>query len=303
MALAGGIELILDHHIHVGFSKAEVLSDDGTAYVFDQRARGFALGEGAGIVLLKSYETALEDGDEILAVIPGSAVNNDGRTMGVTVPGIEGQKEVIRQALAASGVSAGTITYMEAHGTGTLLGDPIEIRAATQVYREFTQDKQYCAVGSVKSNMGHLLRAAGIPSFIKVVLALRHKFLPPTIHCENPHPRFKFAESPFYPITTGRKWLPGKNNPIRRAAVSSFGFGGTNCHMILEEFIPVHGYTRKRQPLPLPRFKRKQFCPDLEILEEKSSPGSGNVDEAFLIELLEEIQQGNISPREAVHLV
>jgi acyl transferase domain-containing protein/NAD(P)-dependent dehydrogenase (short-subunit alcohol dehydrogenase family)/acyl carrier protein len=303
MALAGGIELILDHHIHVGFSKAEVLSDDGTAYVFDQRAKGFALGEGAGIVLLKSYETALEEGDEILAVIAGSAVNNDGRTMGVTVPSIEGQKGVIRQALAASEVPADTITYMEAHGTGTLLGDPIEIRAATQVYREFTSNKQYCAVGSVKSNMGHLLRAAGIPSFIKVVLALQHKFLPPTIHCESPHPRFRFADSPFYPVTTAGEWLPGKNNPIRRAAVSSFGFGGTNCHMILEEFIPVQGYMKKRQPLPLPRFKRKQYCPGLEILEERGTPGTGDVNEAFLMEVLEGIQQGNISPQEAVHLV
>ncbi|UCH94146.1 MAG: SDR family NAD(P)-dependent oxidoreductase, partial [Candidatus Aminicenantes bacterium] len=303
MAVAGGIELIMDHHIHVGFSKAEVLSDDGTAYVFDQRAKGFALGEGSGIVLLKSYETALEEGDEILAVIAGSAVNNDGRTMGVTVPSIEGQKEVIRQALAASGVSADTITYMEAHGTGTLLGDPIEIRAATQVYREFTRDKQYCAVGSVKSNMGHLLRAAGIPSFIKVVLALQHKTLPPTIHCENPHPRFKFAESPFYPITTAREWLPGKNSPIRRAAVSSFGFGGTNCHMILEEFIPVHEYVRKRQPLPLPRFKRKQYCPGKKIAAEIEPAGTGAVDEAFLMELLEDIRGGNISLEEAVHLI
>ena len=160
-AIVGGVLLLIDPFLHVGFGMAEVLSDDGKSYVFDKRAKGFVLGEGAGLVLLKPYEKALEDGDQILGVILGSAVNNDGHTMGVTVPSQEGQKEVIEMAIKDSDISPDTVSYLEAHGTGTLLGDPIEIKAATLVYREYTKELQYCAVGSVKSNIGHLLTCCG----------------------------------------------------------------------------------------------------------------------------------------------
>jgi acyl transferase domain-containing protein len=232
MAIAGGVELILDPFYHIGFSKAGVLSDEARSYIFDQRAKGFVLGEGAGLVLLKPLAAARRAGDRILAVVAGSAVNNDGRTMGLTTPNLEGQKAVLRAALKSAGVIPQNIDLLEAHGTGTLLGDPIEIKAATEVYRETTPAEGYCAVGSVKSNMGHLLHAAGVASFIKLTLALQHGFIPPTLNCENPHPRFRFEQSPFYPAVTGQPW-PDRGRP-RCGAVSSFGFGGTNCHMILE---------------------------------------------------------------------
>lgn len=248
------------------------------------------LGEGAGLVLLKSYEKAIEDGDQILGVVLGSAVNNDGHTMGLTVPSLEGQKGVIRQAIKNSEINPDSISYLETHGTGTLLGDPIEIKATTQVYREFIQDKQYCAVASVKSNMGHLLHASGVASFIKVILALHNKQIPATLHCERPHPRFKFESSPFYPITEAKEWIPPQD--IRRAAVSSFGFGGTNCHLIAEEFDQGKGdaYAFRRKPIPLTQFQRKCFWLGKPILELK---------ETLLKKIFEQLSQGLISKDEA----
>ncbi len=272
MAIAGGVELLLDPFIHIGFSQARVLSDEDRSYIFDRRAKGIVIGEGAGLVLLKAYEHAIEDGDQILGVITGSAVNNDGQTMGLTVPNLEGQKAVIRAAIAQSGVNPGTISLLEAHGTGTLLGDPIEIKAITQVYRDFTQEKQYCAVGSVKSNIGHLLHAAGIASVIKVLLALQYKQIPSTLHCETPHPRFQFEDSPFYPAAKTIEWTPRVD--IRRAAISSFGFGGTNCHLILEEFVKTGNrqYIPKRVPLPPTQFHRKRYWLGKDVTEPLSRP-------------------------------
>ncbi|MCU0685209.1 MAG: SDR family NAD(P)-dependent oxidoreductase [Polyangiaceae bacterium] len=233
MAVAGGIFLLVDPFYHVGFSRAEVLSDDGRMYVFDERAKGFVLGEGAGLVLLKDYDEAQRDGDRILGVVLASAVNNDGRTMGITVPSADGQKAVIEEALGRSGVSPEAIGYLEAHGTGTLLGDPIEVKAASDVYRKYTSATGYCALGSVKSNMGHSLTAAGIASLIKVLLGLQHGQIPATIHCTRPHPRFRFDASPFYPNTTLREWKPLGDRRV--AAVTSLGFGGTNCHLIVAD--------------------------------------------------------------------
>jgi acyl transferase domain-containing protein/acyl carrier protein len=297
MAAAGGVELLISPYYHIAFSKAGILSDDGVSYVFDERAKGFVPGEGVGLVLLKAYEDALRDGDDILAVILGSAVNNDGHTMGLTVPNQEGQKEVIQRALEDSGISPDSITYLEAHGTGTLLGDPIEIRAATRVYRQYTRDKQYCAVGSVKSNTGHLGRAAGVPGLLKTVLALRHTIIPPTLHCDVPHPRFKFEESPFYPITAAKRWLTRKDYHARRAALSAFGFGGTNCHMILEEFNPPPSYVKKRNPLPPPRFSKKFYRLGHEIAAAsglKTDDGYGD-----LLGLLEDLHKGKIDSGKA----
>ncbi|WP_207919674.1 SDR family NAD(P)-dependent oxidoreductase [Micromonospora sp. KC207] len=257
-AVVGGVELLVDGYLHVAFSKAEVLSDDDRCYVFDERAKGLVIGEGAGLVLLKPYAAALRDGDDVLAVILGGAVNNDGRTMGLTVPSAEGQQEVLRRAYAAAGIAPDTVSYFEAHGTGTLLGDPIEIRAASRVHREYTDRTGYCGVGSVKSNIGHLLRAAGVASLVKTVLALRHRVIPPTLHCARPHARFRFPESPFYPVTRLQGWGPPHGLP-RRAAVSSFGFGGTNAHLVLEEFTPPAGHLVTRRPLPPPTFRRRRY--------------------------------------------
>ncbi|REC60783.1 hypothetical protein DRF65_19435 [Chryseobacterium pennae] len=231
MAIAGGISVIVDEYGHVGFSQANVLSADGKSYVFDERANGFVLGEGGGLVLLKDYGQALLDGDRILAVVEGSAVNNDGQTMGVTVPNKQGQKEVIAEALAKSEIHPDQISYYEAHGTGTLLGDPIEINAASEVYQQQTDKTGFCAIGSVKSNLGHTMTAAGVTGLIRIILQMQHDELVPTIHCEKPHPRFKFNESPFYPITARKKW----DVQQKIAAISSFGFGGTNCHLILSK--------------------------------------------------------------------
>ncbi|MCP5004694.1 MAG: SDR family NAD(P)-dependent oxidoreductase, partial [Planctomycetes bacterium] len=262
MAIAGGIYLMIDAFSHVSFSQAKVLSRDGKTYVFDERAQGFVMGEGAGLVLLKDYEAALQAGDQIKAVILGSAVNNDGHTMGLTVPNQEGQKEVIQTALRKSQVDPATIGYLEAHGTGTLLGDPIEIRAVSQVYGQFTEKKQYCAVGSVKSNLGHTMTAAGVTGVLKVIASLQHQQIPATLHCQKPHPRFNFDSSPFYPNIELQNW--NSIEGVRRAAISSFGFGGTNCHMILEEAPPG----MENHPFPITRFQHKRYWLGKDIVPE-----------------------------------
>ncbi|MCW5583945.1 MAG: polyketide synthase dehydratase domain-containing protein, partial [Gammaproteobacteria bacterium] len=266
LAVAGGIHILIDPFGHISLSRAQVLSPDGKSYVFDERAQGFVLSEGAGLVLLKDYDQAIQDGDQILGVILGSAVNNDGKTMGLTVPSQQGQKDVIQTALTRSQVDPVSITYLEAHGTGTLLGDPIEIKAATEVYRGYTDKVGYCAVGSVKSNLGHTMLAAGITSLIKVILALQHRRIPATLHCEKPHPRFGFDHSPFYPITKLKDWQPEEG--IRRAAISSFGFGGTNCHMIVEE--APEDYQPKRKSLPLTVFHHQHYWLGEEMVELES---------------------------------
>ncbi|MGD2087049.1 MAG: SDR family NAD(P)-dependent oxidoreductase [Candidatus Aminicenantes bacterium] len=303
MAVAGGIELLVGPFFHIAFSKAGILSDDGISYVFDERANGFVPAEGAGLVLLKPYEAALRDGDDISGIICGSAVNNDGHTMGLTVPNMEGQKEVIQLALDNSGVSPVGISYLETHGTGTLLGDPIEIKAATQVYRKFTREKQYCGVGSVKSNMGHLGRAAGVAGFIKVILALQNRVIPPTLHCERPHPRFQFQDSPFYPVCRLKEWQL-RGTGVRRAGISAFGFGGTNCHMILEEFAGQgeRGYIKKRKPLSLPVFKRKYYCLGQEIAAVDPGPGK-DFDAIGLMKVLEDLRAGKIDWQKAFALI
>ncbi|MEQ7053642.1 SDR family NAD(P)-dependent oxidoreductase [Paenibacillaceae sp. P-4] len=307
MAIAGGIELLLDPSVFIAYSKAGVLSDDGKCYVFDEQAKGFVLGEGAGLILLKHYEKALEDGDPIIGVIAGSAVNNDGKTMGLTVPNMEGQKQVIQMALDNSGVRPNEIGYLEAHGTGTLLGDPIEIRAATQVFRSYTNETQFCAVGSVKSNIGHLARAAGAASIIKVLLALQHKELPPTIHCHSPHPRFKFEESPFYPNRSLQKW--GENSCTRTAAISSFGFGGTNCHIIVQE-APDRERQAERSPLAVHSFNRKTYrlktSPSRNYLMDEVPINQSiepNTDLNAIAIVLDELEKGKLDIERATQII
>ncbi|MCB0197237.1 MAG: SDR family NAD(P)-dependent oxidoreductase, partial [Anaerolineae bacterium] len=293
LAIAGGIYLMVDAYAHIGFSQAKVLSADGKSYVFDKRAKGFVLGEGGGLVMLKDYEAALRDGDQIYGVILGSAVNNDGKTMGVTVPNQAGQKAVIEAALKRSGITPALIGYLEAHGTGTLLGDPIEIRAATEVYRQYTQAKQYCAVGSVKSNLGHTMTAAGITGLIKLILSLQHQQIPATLHCERPHPRFGFSESPFYPNTGLRAWEPRGGRRV--GAISSFGFGGTNCHMIIEEGNQPHPV---KKPLPPTRFKRKRYWLGRSIV-----PEDQHADRTYHAQLLDQLDQGEIDEQKIEALI
>ncbi|MEH1934482.1 MAG: SDR family oxidoreductase [Nostoc sp.] len=235
MALAGGIS-ILDMQPKSGYLYQEngVLSPDGHCRAFDAKAKGTIFGSGVGIVVLKRLKDALADGDRIHAIIKGSAVNNDGSLKaGFTAPSVEGQTEVIAEAIAAAGVEADTITYIEAHGTGTPLGDPIEIKALTKAFRTSTLKLGFCAIGSVKTNVGHLDAAAGIAGLIKTILALKHKQIPPSLHCEQPNPQIDFANSPFYVNTTLAEWKSGIIP--RRAGITSLGFGGTNAHVILEE--------------------------------------------------------------------
>jgi acyl transferase domain-containing protein/acyl carrier protein len=293
-AVAGGAELILGPYYHIGFCKGGALSPEERSYVFDERANGFVLGEGAGLVLLKPDHAAVRDGDRIAGIIAGSAVNNDGHTIGVTMPSLDGQKEVIRHALRASGVSPADISLYEAHGTGTLLGDPIEVKAATEVYREHTSDLRYCGIGSVKSNVGHLLHAAGVASLIKVLLAMQHEQLPPTLNCQKPHPRFRFGESPFFPIGELQPWAA--RNRERCAALSSFGFGGTNCHMIVKQ-APLQ--TPRRQPLARTQFDRKRFWLEAET-SLRGARDAGIFDERACRELLEQLRTRRLSPQHAM---
>jgi acyl transferase domain-containing protein len=297
MAIAGGIQLLIDPSFFVGFSQAGILSRSGRCAVFDEKADGMVLGEGAGLVLLKPLSNALRDGDRILATILGSAVNNDGHTMGITTPSLEAQQEVIAAAYAQAGIDPLSMTYLEAHGTGTALGDPLEIKAASQIFRKVTTENQFCAVGSVKSNVGHLLRAAGIAGFLKVVLALQNRMIPPTLHCTRPHPRFRFADSPFYPVTRPQEWKPRQG--VRRAGISAFGFGGTNCHLLVEEFdASARGHTSRRAPLPPTVFRRKRYWAG-----RPTAPVDEGLSDAGLRELLRGLSLGRITVGEARTLI
>jgi acyl transferase domain-containing protein len=212
-----------------------ILSPDGRCRPFDAEARGTVNGSGAGMVVLRRLEDALRDGDRVRAVIRGSAVNNDGALKaGFTAPSPDGQAKVVAEALAVAGVDPATVGYVEAHGTGTALGDPIEVAALAQAFRAAGGAGARCALGSVKSNLGHLDAAAGIAGLIKTVLALEHGRIPPSLHFDVPNPEIPFEEGPFRVAAAGRDW-PRRDGRPRRAGVSSFGIGGTNAHVVVEE--------------------------------------------------------------------
>jgi acyl transferase domain-containing protein len=250
IALAGGISINLKLRYGYEHLEGSMTSPDGHCRAFDASAQGTVFGSGVGIVVLKELDAALRDGDHIYAVIRGTAINNDGSfKIGYTAPSINGQAQVIREALANAGVDADSIGFVEAHGTGTSLGDPIEVEALTKAYRTQTGRKSYCALGSVKSNVGHLDAAAGVAGLIKAVLALRHQQIPPTLHFVQANPEMRLEETPFYVNSEVKEWR--SNGIPRRAAVSAFGVGGTNAHVVLEE-APEIGRSangRKRQLL------------------------------------------------------
>ena len=234
MALAGGVTVSNLNNIGYLYQEGMVASPDGHCRAFDARAKGIVGGNGAGIVVLKRQQEAIAHGDHIYALVKGSAVNNDGiRRAGFTAPSIEGQANVIKMALQAAEVDPETIGYIEAHGTATALGDPVEIEGLKLAFN--TGKKAFCALGSIKTNVGHLDTAAGAAGFIKTVLALKHRLIPPTLHFQNPNPTIDFIDSPFYINSKLSVWEnPGGKYP-RRAGVSAFGIGGTNAHVILEE--------------------------------------------------------------------
>jgi acyl transferase domain-containing protein len=234
MALAGGVAVNPAQKTGYFYREGGIASPDGHCRAFDAMAKGTVGGFGVGVVVLKTLEEALADGDHIHAIILGSAVNNDGSLkIGYAAPSIEGQSLVIKNAIAAAGVAEESVSYIEAHGTGTILGDPIEFTALQQAYGSKTKRKQYCAIGSVKTNIGHLDTAAGVTGLIKTVLSLEHGLIPPSLHFQKANPNIDFENSAFFVNTTLRKWEETKTP--RRAGVSSFGIGGTNAHAILEE--------------------------------------------------------------------
>ena len=252
MALAGGASVSIPHGHGAMYSEGGIISPDGHCRAFDAQAKGTVKGSGVGVVVLKRLSDALADGDTIHAVIKGTAINNDGALkVGYTAPSVEGQASVIEEALALAQVEPETVGYIETHGTGTALGDPVEIAALTQAFRHDTDKKSFCAIGSVKTNIGHLDAAAGVAGFIKTVLALKHRQLPPSLHFKEENPNIDFANSPFFVNTKLSAWSDG-DSP-RRAGVSSFGIGGTNAHVVLEEppAAPSSGAARPVQLLTL----------------------------------------------------
>jgi len=234
MALAGGVSLSLPQRTGYQYEEGMIFSPDGTCRPFDADGRGTRAGAGAGIVVLKRLSDAVADRDTIHAVILGAAINNDGAgKAGYTAPSIDGQLEVIVTAQALAGIDPRTVSYVEAHGTATPLGDPIEIAALTRAFRASTADTQFCAIGSLKANLGHLDAAAGVAGLIKTVLALEHRELPPLPHFRSPNPLLDLPASPFRVPTAVEPWMTP--DVPRRAGVSSFGIGGTNAHVVVEE--------------------------------------------------------------------
>jgi acyl transferase domain-containing protein len=253
MALAGGVSVGVPHGHGALHQEGGIISPDGHCRAFDAHAQGTVKGNGVGVVVLKRLADALRDGDTLHAIIKGTAINNDGSLkVGFTAPSVEGQASVIEEALALADVGPETITYVETHGTGTSLGDPIEVAALTQAFRTQTSAKNYCAIGSVKTNIGHTDAAAGVAGLIKAVLALEHKQLPSSLNFVQPNPNIDFAGSPFFVNTKLTEWQT--NGTPRRAGVSSFGIGGTNAHVLLEEAFAVEtrsGSSRQFQLLVL----------------------------------------------------
>jgi amino acid adenylation domain-containing protein len=246
MALAGSASINVGQLRGYRYQEGGIVSRDGRCRAFDAKAQGAIVGSGLGMVVLKRLADALADGDAIRAVVKGSAVNNDGlHKAGYTAPSAEGEAKVIVEALARSGVAAADVSYVEAHGSGTALGDPIEVAALT---RAFGLDgrRRRCALGSVKTNIGHLATAAGIAGLIKTVLALEHRTIPPSLHFERPNPEIDFAAGPFYVNAELAPW-PAGGTP-RRAGVSAFGFGGTNAHVVLEEAPAADSTTASPRP-------------------------------------------------------
>ncbi|MCL6494720.1 MAG: amino acid adenylation domain-containing protein, partial [Ignavibacterium sp.] len=236
MALAGGVSISFPQKRGYYFVDGSIGSVDGHCKPFDADATGTVFSSGAGVVVLKRLDDAIRDGDSIYAVIKSVALNNDGSDKaGYMTPSIDGQTEVILKAQQIAGVNPETIKYVEAHGTGTPVGDPIEVTALEKAFRTSTDKKQFCGIGSVKSNIGHTDAAAGVTGLIKAALTLKHRTIPPTLHFKKPNPRFDFSKSPFYVVDKLTR-IEENSHPIR-AAVSSFGVGGTNAHAILEEFI------------------------------------------------------------------
>ncbi|MEW9701805.1 beta-ketoacyl synthase N-terminal-like domain-containing protein [Paenibacillus sp. SI8] len=237
LALAGGVYVMIGPSMHIATSKAGMLSKDGKCFTFDAKANGFVPGEGVGVVLLKRLSDAVRDGDPIYGVIRGWGVNQDGKTNGITAPSVNSQISLEQDVYKRFNINPETISLIETHGTGTKLGDPIEVEALSEAFKSSTNKKSYCALGSVKSNIGHLLTAAGAAGVMKVLMALKHRLLPPAVHFDSLNEHISLNDSPFYINNRLQTWETSSGSP-RRAAVSAFGFSGTNAHIVIEEYLP-----------------------------------------------------------------
>ena len=252
MALAGSIRLdLMPFQVE---EKIGIESSTGKTKPFDESSDGTGFGEGVGVVMLKPLSKAIDDGDNIYATILGSAINQDGASAGITAPNLFAQRDVLIDAWENAGINPEEISFIETHGTGTKIGDPIEIDAITKAFQSFTNKKQFCAISSVKSNIGHLLEAAGIIGLIRTVLSMQHKKITPTLHFNKPNQEISFEESPVY---LNNRLIPWEVESARIAGISSFGFSGTNCHMILQEPPVLSRVSDKDKDLELLVFSAK----------------------------------------------
>ena len=248
MAIAGGVNTIVTPNVYISFNKAGMLCEDGRCKTFSHQANGYVRGEGVGMLFLKKLKTAEEAGDHIYGVIRATAENHGGRANSLTAPNPKAQAELLITAYLKAGIDPRTVSYIETHGTGTELGDPIEINGLKTAFEELYRTmgdqevvRSHCGLGSVKTNIGHLELAAGIAGIIKVLLQLKHKILVKSLHCEEINPYIQLKGSPFYIVQKKQEWKTlqdtHKQNLPRRAGVSSFGFGGANAHVVIEEYI------------------------------------------------------------------
>ncbi|EPR12949.1 type I polyketide synthase [Ruminiclostridium papyrosolvens] len=250
IAMAGGVSFQVSRNEAFFYQEGGIGSADGHCRAFDSKANGTVSGSGLGVVALKRLEDAIADGDYIHAIIKGTGINNDGSSKNsYTAPNVDGQAECIAEAIEMSGVNPETITYIDGHGTGTNLGDPIEIAALTKAFRAYTDKKGFCAIGSAKTNIGHLVNAGGLASVIKTVLSMKHRVIPASLNFEEPNPKIDFVNSPFYVNSKLSKWET-EGFPLR-AGVSSFGIGGTNTHVILEQAPAAQPSEKSQRPYQL----------------------------------------------------
>jgi len=288
MALAGGISIQLPQDKGYLYDEGGILSPDGHCRAFDADARGTVGGNGGAVVVLKRLADAVADRNTIYAVVRGSAINNDGAAKaGYTAPSVEGQARVITEALAMSGVAVDSIGYVETHGTGTPIGDPIEFAALTKAFRRKTTRRQCCAIGSVKTNVGHLDEAAGVTGLIKTALSLHHRQLPPSLHFRRPNAELAYEASPFFVNAELRAWPTPAPDGLRAAGVSSFGIGGTNAHVVLEEADRVESSLpmRPMQLLPISARSRESLAKHVDAIGGAlAEPGANLADAAWTLQ-------------------
>ncbi|XMB24952.1 SDR family NAD(P)-dependent oxidoreductase [Paenibacillus sp. BR2-3] len=235
-ALAAGVCLAYHPWRYITFSKSNMMSRDGQCKAFDAHANGFVQGEGAGVLLLQRLDDAIRDGNHIYGVIKGTAVNHCGESQTIAAPSMKAQMDVVDKALQQAGVNASTVNYIEAHGTGTALGDPIEVEALTNVFRQYTDERQFCTIGSVKTNIGHLASAAGVAGIIRVLMMMKHKKIPKLLNLSGLNPLLDWENTPFKVADQNEDWRPVNEHTPLRAGVSGFGFGGVNAHVIIESY-------------------------------------------------------------------